>query len=84
MFQAQELKRLGISQSAVIQPNEIVFDDEVRAICAGNACRQYGRTWVCPPGWGRWSSAGSGALPMETPYCSAPPTRWRIPSTMRG
>ena len=52
MFQAQELKRLGISQSAVIQPNEIVFDDEVRAICEGNACRQYGRTWACPPGVG--------------------------------
>ena len=52
MFQARELKRLGISQSAVIQPKEIVFDSEVRKICAGNACRQYGRTWACPPGVG--------------------------------
>ena len=52
MFQKEELQGLGIGEYAALSPKEIVFDDEVRAICEGNACRQYGRTWACPPGVG--------------------------------
>ncbi|MBQ4055112.1 MAG: DUF2284 domain-containing protein [Clostridia bacterium] len=32
--------------------NEINFYDDIRAICEGNGCRVYGKTWVCPPAIG--------------------------------
>lgn len=47
-----ELRNAGISQYGIISPEQIIFDDEIRKICEGNTCRQYGKTWACPPSVG--------------------------------
>ena len=52
MIGERELKEIGIHQYGVISPAEIVFDQEIRAICEQNSCRQYGKTWACPPAVG--------------------------------
>lgn len=47
-----ELKTIGICQYGIISPKEICFDDGIRDICQANTCRQYGKTWACPPAVG--------------------------------
>lgn len=46
------LREAGVSRYGVISTGEIAFYPEIREICEGNACRQYGKTWACPPGVG--------------------------------
>lgn len=51
----QLLKRVeetSIFQYGLVKPSEIRYLQEIREICQGNSCRQYGRTWACPPGVG--------------------------------
>jgi predicted metal-binding protein len=43
---------IGIAEYGYISSSEIVFGEEVRKICEGNVCRQYGTTWACPPAVG--------------------------------
>lgn len=31
---------------------QLVFHPEIRAICEGNSCRNYDRSWACPPAVG--------------------------------
>lgn len=45
----EKIRAAGITGFGVIKPEEIVFGQEIRDICAGNGCRQYGKTWCCPP-----------------------------------
>ena len=52
MFKAEELISMGITHWGVITPSDVVFSDEVRRICEGNVCTNYGKTWACPPGVG--------------------------------
>lgn len=47
-----DLLQLGITAFGYIPTSEIVFAEEVRRICAGNQCGQYGKTWACPPAVG--------------------------------
>jgi predicted metal-binding protein len=35
-----------------INPTDIEFSETIRGYCASNVCRQYGRTWACPPAVG--------------------------------
>lgn len=46
------LKESGIFQYGTVNTANIWFTQEVRAMCEINACRQYGKTWVCPPAVG--------------------------------
>ncbi len=46
------LGETGVSRYGVISTDEISFYPEIRDICRGNVCRQYGKTWACPPGVG--------------------------------
>lgn len=43
---------IGITASNWIRTEEIHFSPEIRAICAGNTCRNYEKTWACPPATG--------------------------------
>ena len=45
----EKIRAAGITGFGVIMPEEIVFGQEIRDICAGNGCGQYGKTWCCPP-----------------------------------
>ena len=49
---ADELRQIGITSFGYIKTAEIVFSREVRHICEGNQCRNYGKTWACPPAVG--------------------------------
>lgn len=46
------LEKAGMSQSGAIDPRDIRFSSEIRALCQANTCRQYAATWVCPPAVG--------------------------------
>ncbi len=47
-----DLAALGITDFGYISTEEIVFSPEVRTLCEGNMCRNYGKTWACPPAVG--------------------------------
>ncbi len=47
-----DLDAIEIFQHGYIDPSEIIFREEIQAICRGNACRAYGKTWACPPAIG--------------------------------
>ena len=40
---------LGAARATVIPVTEIETDASFRAMCASNACGNYGRNWMCPP-----------------------------------
>lgn len=42
----------GIWQTGLIDTKDLVFYEEIRDICKGNVCRNYGATWACPPAIG--------------------------------
>lgn len=39
-------------QYGFVDTADIRFSQEVRGMCAVNTCRQYGKTWACPPAIG--------------------------------
>ena len=41
--------RLGAYRAAVIPIAAVETDASFRAMCASNACGNYGRNWMCPP-----------------------------------
>lgn len=46
------LDAAGIYQCGTVDTDKIRFTQEVRAMCEVNTCRQYGKTWACPPAIG--------------------------------
>lgn len=60
-----DLKRIGIDCSGVISTTEIIFEKEIRKICEENVCRQYGRTWACPPAVGTVDQCKEQCLQYE-------------------
>lgn len=46
------LDAAGVYQSGVTDTEVIRFLPEVRSMCEVNTCRQYGKTWACPPALG--------------------------------
>lgn len=52
MLTESERKKIGIREYGVLAAAEIPFEEEIQKICAGNACRLYGKTWACPPAVG--------------------------------
>lgn len=43
---------LGFSEACAMDPKELKFYPEVRAMCEQNRCGQYQKNWSCPPGCG--------------------------------
>ena len=60
-----DAKKVGIDHFGVISTNEIVFGQEIRDICAGNACRGYGKSWACPPAMGTVEECRERCLSFE-------------------
>ena len=56
MIPYEELTRIaweaGSSACAPLHIRTLRCKSEVRDMCAGNSCGQYGRRWSCPPGCG--------------------------------
>ena len=40
---------LGSFRAAIIPVEQVETDEAFRAMCASNACGNYGRNWMCPP-----------------------------------
>lgn len=47
---AKEL--VGFEQAAEMEASSLEFLPEVRAMCAKDRCKSYGRRWTCPPACG--------------------------------
>jgi predicted metal-binding protein len=48
----EQVEKSGIFQYGLTKPSEINYREEIQEICRGNSCRQYGKTWACPPAVG--------------------------------
>ncbi|MDR0917455.1 MAG: DUF2284 domain-containing protein [Oscillospiraceae bacterium] len=46
------LIRAGVYEYGEVDPKTVEFTEEVRKYCEDNVCRQYGKTWACPPAVG--------------------------------
>lgn len=44
-----EALRLGFTAAAPLDPSALRFRADVRAACAADTCRAYGKNWTCPP-----------------------------------
>ena len=42
----------GITEAGFVEISDLRFYPEIRKICRENTCRNYGKTWACPPGIG--------------------------------
>lgn len=42
----------GFTNVTRLDPRLLELREEVRAMCASDKCRMYGKTWSCPPGCG--------------------------------
>lgn len=51
-FLEEQLNAAGFFQYGVVDTMDINFSQEVRAMCEVNTCREYGKTWACPPAVG--------------------------------
>ena len=40
---------IGFSHAAPLDPGTLAPREDVRAMCAADRCRAYGRNWTCPP-----------------------------------
>lgn len=56
------LRSLGVSAHGMIPTGKIPFSGDVRKICEGNMCRNYGRSWACPPGVGSFEECREKCL----------------------
>lgn len=42
----------GFTETGYIKVNALRYYPEIRKICQGNSCRNYGASWACPPAVG--------------------------------
>lgn len=68
---AEALHGIGITSFGYIQTREIVFSGEVRKLCEGNLCRNYGKTWACPPAVGTFEECRSRCLRYASAFVFA-------------
>ena len=52
MFDLSIFDEAGVFQHGEVKISDILLHDEIQAICRGNACRAYSKTWACPPAIG--------------------------------
>ena len=52
----------GFDETGFVKIADLQFYPEVRRICEGNSCRNYGRTWACPPAVGTLESCRERVL----------------------
>lgn len=55
----------GMWQADWIDTKYLKFYPEIREICKGNVCRNYGATWACPPAVGTLEECQNRALQYE-------------------
>lgn len=45
-------REAGFTEWGLIPVEGLLFEEEIRRICEGNGCRNYGKSWACPPAVG--------------------------------
>ena len=70
IFQKSLLQEIGIYEYGLIDTKQITFSDEVRRLCEGNVCGNYGTTWACPPAIGTFDECKEKcSLPILEKEC---------------
>jgi len=57
-----KLKDFPLNQYGYIDPNILIFSQEVRDACTSNRCGKYNQNWQCPPGVGEISERRAECL----------------------
>ena len=65
IFENSSLQQTGIYQYGLIETKQIIFSKEVRSLCEGNVCRNYGKTWACPPAVGTFDECKEKCLKYD-------------------
>ena len=65
-FLRDKIYEAGVHEYGFINPSDIEYRQEIRDICAGNACRRYGTTWACPPAVGTIEECRDRCLQYDT------------------
>lgn len=73
----------GFYQYGLIDTKDIHFSKDVRAMCEVNTCKQYGKTWACPPPSERSRNVPHAFKNTIRCSCSAANTTSRTRSTTR-
>lgn len=42
----------GFTEAGAVDIDSLTYEEEIRRICEGNSCRNYGASWACPPAVG--------------------------------
>ena len=42
----------GFTEAGAVDTGRLTYEEEIRRICEGNSCRNYGASWACPPAVG--------------------------------
>ncbi|MDX1359543.1 MAG: DUF2284 domain-containing protein [Clostridia bacterium] len=61
----EKVKTIGIHESSVIDPKDILFLEEVRGLCKINSCGKYDTNWACPPAVGTVDECRSKCLQYD-------------------
>jgi predicted metal-binding protein len=48
----EKLSNAGVYEYGIVDPREVEFSEEIRALCEENQCCRYGAIWACPPAVG--------------------------------
>lgn len=48
----QAIESCGFWETGYVDISSLVFYPEIRRLCEGNSCRNYGTSWACPPAVG--------------------------------
>jgi predicted metal-binding protein len=62
----EQIKQTRIFQYGLAKPSAIQYRQDIREICKDNSCRQYGRTWACPPAVGTVEECKNRCLQYNT------------------
>ncbi|MBE6038438.1 MAG: DUF2284 domain-containing protein [Anaerofustis stercorihominis] len=55
----------GIFECGTVKTTQLNFREDIRNICAGESCGQYGRCWACPPAVGTLEECKERCLRYE-------------------
>ena len=56
----------GVYEFGFANPSEIEYLQMIRDICVENTCRQFGKTWACPPAVGTIEECRDRCLQYDT------------------
>jgi predicted metal-binding protein len=60
-----KIKEIGVFQCGLLKPSDIEYRQDIRDICK-NDCKNYGKSWACPPAVGTVEDCKSRCLEFDT------------------